>query len=335
MKQASQVMYRVLIVGCGNIAGGFDYAKKGDFWPLTHAGGYTRHGGFIITGCIDSDETTLKYFANYWNIHIAAKDFLELRSEAGTYDVISICSPTQFREEHLEEALRLRPRVILCEKPLTNGDVIAASRFVSQCKSQGTLLVVNYSRNWDPSIAELINDLNKGLWGAIRSVVGHYNKGILNNGGHMFDLLFRMLGPLELIAATQPSYDFWSDDPTLGVLLTAKEGLVPVYLNPTNASDYSYFELELICELGVIRMQSGGMSWQLRSVETSQQYSGYKTLGVPKSFEGRYVEAMAGIVDEVYQYLQNGAETQSGGDNALKVQLLCNQIKQMAQEKYN
>ena len=48
-------MHEVLIVGCGNIAGGFDHEQPGTDTPFTHAGAYCRHGGFALAACVEPD----------------------------------------------------------------------------------------------------------------------------------------------------------------------------------------------------------------------------------------------------------------------------------------
>jgi predicted dehydrogenase len=321
--------YKVLIIGCGNIAGEFDAHRSRNLPPLSHAGAYTKHEGFNIDACIDPNVNKLNNFAKRWNVKIAVQDFEELNSSPGDFDVISICSPTSLHEIHIQEALRLNPRLIFCEKPLTSN-IESSIRILNECKKNGIALAVNYSRHWDLSIAALIEDLKVGRWGKIRSVVGHYNKGMLNNGGHMIDLLLRILGPLNVVATAGVIYDFWPDDPTIGVLFSAISGRVPVYMGPADARDYSYFELELVCELGVIRMESGGLSWRIRGVKPSSQFNGYKELGVAQNIDGSYLDSMTSAVENIYQYLYGGAPIMCNGEDALQIQRVCHQIKMMA-----
>lgn len=321
--------YEVLIIGCGNIAGGFDDARALLLPPLSHAGAYTRHNGFRLRACVEPDDDRRQAFALRWGVAAQAASVAELRALPGTFDVISICSPTAFHHEHLAQALALRPRVIFCEKPLT-ADVDTAAQWVEDCRSQNVALVVNYSRRWDPVMAEVIGQLHSGRWGAVRSVVGHYNKGILNNGGHMVDLLLRLLGPLALVATASPAFDFWESDPTVAALLTAAEGTVPVYLNPAHARDFAYFELEVVCELGVLRMESGGMSWQYRDAVPSSQFAGYRTLNTARHVEGHYLESMERAIGELHAYLRDGTPVSSTGEEALRVQSLCTQIQREA-----
>lgn len=322
--------YRVLVIGCGNIAGGFDAERPAEALPLSHAGAYRQHGGFELAACADPDAKRVQAFAKRWDVPIAAADVASLNVTPGAFDVISICSPTTCHETHLQEALQLRPRLIFCEKPLTT-DLAAAHQWVAACQDHKVALAVNFSRRWDPSVDALICDVKAGRWGRVRSVVAHYNKGIMNNGGHMVDVLLRLLGALDVVATLNATHDFWPDDPTVATLLKTAEGGVPVYLNPADARDYAYFELELVCELGVIRMQSGGLTWQWREVTASAQFNGYKVLNAAEQTQGRYMESMLGAIDNIYQHIQTGAALACSGDNAIQIQSLCQQIKLMAQ----
>ena len=328
MLSSGTPVYQVLMIGCGNIAGEFDAHRSRNLPPLSHAGAYIKHGGFNIDTCIDPNVNKLNNFAKSWNVKIAAQDFEELNSLPGDFDVISICSPTSLHETHIQEALRLNPRLIFCEKPLTSN-IDSSIRLLEECKKKGVALAVNYSRHWDASVVTLIQDLKAGRWGKIRSVVGHYNKGILNNGGHMIDLLLRILGPLDVVATTGLTYDFWPDDPTIGVLFSAISGRVSVYMSPADDRDYSYFELELVCEFGVIRMESGGLSWRMREVLPSSQFNGYKELGIAQNIGGGYLDSMTSAVDNIYQHLYKGTPIRCSGEDALQIQRVCHQIKMM------
>ena len=325
----SSPLYDVLIIGCGNIAGGFDMSQAPHSLPLTHAGAYVGHGGFRLLACVDPDEVHRRAFAKHWSVEKHAANLTELVVSPGTFDVISICSPTALHDEHLEKALALSPKVIFCEKPLTSniGDAI---RLVGDCHAQGVSLAVNFNRRWDPSVDEVISQLKSNRWGAVRSVIGHYNKGIINNGGHMVDLLLRLVGPLELVNVTCVEFDFWESDPTVAALLTASNGAVPVYLNPGNAHDFAFFELEIVCELGVLRMHSGGMCWRFRDAVPSTKFMGYRTLETGNQVKGRYLESMALAIDNIYDCLQSGAIIRSSGEQAIQVQKLCSQIQREA-----
>ena len=243
----------------------------------------------------------------------------------GEFDVIGLCSPTYLHHHHLAAVLSLKPRLVFCEKPLTQ-DLWESTRWEQGCRAQGVTLVVNYTRQWDPSVNRLIDEVRGGHWGAVRSAVGYYNKGILNNGGHLVDMLLRLLGPLEVVAAATPVHDHWDNDPTVSGLLRSKEGQVPICLAPAHARDYALFELELVCEMGVVRMRDGGLQWDTRQAAASPHFSGYRALAPVDARDGDYLQAMTLAVTEIYQYLRHGMPTRSAAEHALAIQAICEQL---------
>lgn len=321
--------YDVLIIGCGNIAGGFDMGRPADLLPLSHAGAYMQHGRFQLVACVDPDSERRNAFAQHWAIATEAENIDDLAITSGAIDVVSVCSPTLLHRQHVEQALALQPRVIFCEKPLTL-DVADAKDLIRECQSRGVRLIVNYSRQWDRGLSALIDEIRSGKWGKIRSIVGHYNKGILNNGSHMVELLLRLVGPLELVTTSCSNYDFWETDPTVAVLLTANKAQIPVYLSPGNARDFAHFELELICEEGVIRMGSRGLMWHYRDAIPDPMFSGYRSLDTIRNVEGRYLETMSRAVDDIYTYLKTGKPAGHQNEYVLAVEELCMRIKRHA-----
>ena len=184
---------KTLIIGCGNIAGGFDVDQ--DSLPSTHVGAYKKHGKFDIIACVDPDKTKLDQFADYWEIENVFLNMKEVKASGLDFDVISICSPTSSHYDDVCNALKLKPKLIFCEKPLASKYEESVD-IKNKCKKAGVLLAVNHNRRWDPKVIELRNDIAAGRIGELRSVVGYYNKGILNNGSHMVDLLFNLFRSL-------------------------------------------------------------------------------------------------------------------------------------------
>jgi len=326
--------YRVLIFGCGNIAGNFDHGYKDNIkLPLTHAGAYSQHIGFSITGCVEPDSNKRSKFVSDWSIPKQAASIKELDSKPTDYDVISICSPTQYHIENIEEAITLSPKIIFCEKPL--GIEKNTNEFIKKILNSGINLVVNYSRRWDPDLAQIILDLEHGKWGRIRSVVGFYNKGIVNNGSHLIDLLLNIFQDLDLIAVTCAVIDYHETDPTVAALLKVPNSNISVYLCPANARDYAYFELEIICELGVIRMENGGLNWRYYKVYDNKTFTGYRTPSLYCKKSGRYIESMSRAVDQIYEHLEFGKKIETNLESSIKSELLCYQIKSQANNLLN
>ena len=321
---------QVLIVGCGNIAGGFDAERAATLPPLTHAGAFSRHGAFHISACVEPDADRRAAFMHRWGVKQGFADLSAVAAarQAGRYDVISLCSPTAAHAQHLESALALRPRLIFCEKPVT-PTVAQTAALGARWARAGIPLAVNHTRRWASDVQRLASELRAGTWGAVRSAVGTYNKGVLNNGSHMVDLLHQLLGPLTLLDAGLAVADFWPDDPTVPALLQTETG-VPVHLNTAHAGDGALFELQLVCEKAVITMEDGGLQWRLRRVKDSPHFAGYRVLDAGEQREGDYLKATSQAVDNLYQHLSGGAPLASTGHSALAAQRLCEQIRRKA-----
>lgn len=314
----------VLIVGCGNIAGGFDIADSDTV--LTHAGAYRRHGGFRLVGCVDPDADKRIGFQQRWQVEHAYASLPEALGSDTHYDVISICSPTPQHAADLRMVLCRSPRLVFCEKPLA-PDIEEATDLVAACSDADILLAVNYTRRWDPEISELKSGLARGTWGPVRSAVGYYNKGVLNNGSHMVDLLQHLLGPLELQAVGAARFDNSAEDPTVPALLVAANA-TPVHLCIGAASDYTLFELQIVTAKGVIAIEQGGFSWRERKVRESLRFAGYNDLGDATQRPGGYSMAMLAAAANIHDALTHGAGLASNGDTALAAQSICNLIRQ-------
>lgn len=322
------VPLQVLVVGCGNIAGGFDEARAAGGWPLTHAGAYRRHGGFRLAACIEPDAARRQAFMARWSVDKGYADLGDTEERAA-FDVISICSPTALHAAHLEQVLRLRPRLVFCEKPVTPS-ASATLEWVEAFERAGIAFAVNHTRRWAPDIVRLKDELAAGRFGALRSVVGHYNKGILNNGSHMVDLCRDLFGPLRALWAGGAVADFWPDDPTIAAMLATESG-VPVSLVPSHAADYALFELEIVTERGMLVMEQGGLAWRWREAAPSRQFAGYRSLADDVRTAGEYEQAMTAAAANIHATLAHGATPASTGRSAWEAQQLCETMRRMNQ----
>lgn len=316
----------VLIVGCGNIAGRFDQSRSKSDLPYTHAGAYVRDGRFNLSACVEPDDKRRADFMAAWGVPVGFRLMEEAMNSGYHFDVISICSPTACHAHDLEIALRLKPKLIFCEKPLT-ASLAQSERLVADCRKHNILLTVNYSRRFDPDVWKLQVDIQEGRWGQLRSIVGWYNKGILNNGSHMLDLLSLLIGPMEIVNVGKPIYDFFPDDPTVPVWLEGAEAL-PVQLVCGHAEDYAIFELQLLFSQGELTMEEGGMFWRERGVVDSASFKGYRVLDDGERRAGRYPRSMLQAAGNIYQATTEGKPLASTGETALVAQRICGQIMQ-------
>jgi len=315
----------VLIIGAGAIAGGYD-AERRQGPPLTHAGAFSADPRFRLAAVVEPDATRREAFQTRWSIPVGGATVADLAAEP--FDVVCVCSPTEHHAAHIEAALALKPRLIFAEKPAART-AAEAERLVQAAESAGVALAINYTRRWDAEVARVADELRGGRWGAVRSAVGVYTKGVVHNGGHMIDLLRRLLGELELRSTGAPSHDFWQDDPTVPAALVSGAG-VPVHLIPGHAGDYALFELTLVTEQGLIQMLDGGMGWRVRPAGDSAHFPGYRALEPGETRPGGYPLAMTNAVDNIARALIQGEPLACTGRDAVAAQRLCEQIRDRA-----
>jgi predicted dehydrogenase len=320
--------FKVLIVGCGNMAGGYDLHQPYDALPLGHAKAFSQHGGFEVTTCIDPNNGQRQAFQNHWQIPQGFASWCYLPHEVGAFDVISICSPTGLHAEDIQAALALKPRLIFCEKPVTLH-VAQTQQAVSDCERQQVLLAVNHSRRWSPEVRRLKQQLAQGQWGALRAVSAAYNKGMLNNGSHMMDLLLNLFGPLHITHVGQAMFDHLNADPTVDACLQTADG-VPIQLNVAHAQDYALFEMQIVTEKGVIAMEDGGARWRFRTAAPSAQLPGYNFLNHGEWVSPQGSPALRNAIANLYDSLTQGVALACTGSHALQAQTLCEQIQQRA-----
>lgn len=318
----------VLIVGCGNIAGGFDANRPSSDLPLTHAGAFSRNPGFALAACVEPNDAKREAFMARWNIPTGFASLTQAIAANLRPKVVSICSPTAAHANDIQTALALKPRIIFCEKPITMS-AGETEHWVNTCQQSGVLLAVNHTRRWAPDVIRLKTMLDSGEWGRLRSMNAVYNKGILNNGGHMIDLVQYLAGPLAVLCAGMPVRDHWSDDPTVPALMSTAEG-VPFSLNIAHASDYAIFELELVMANGVLTMENGGMNWRVRRTIQNPFFQGYHSLGPATETAGEYTLAMSAAVANVYGAATCGEPLASDGISALSAQRICQKIREAA-----
>lgn len=319
----------VLILGCGNIAGGFDANRTTGELPLTHAGAFCAHGGFRLAACVDPDAARRAAFRERWNVGADYCSMDVIPADGQHFDIISICSPTALHAEHLEAAIALAPRLIFCEKPVT-GSLAETAALVERCRLEGILLAVNHTRRWAPDVISLRDQLAAQTFGQVRSVTATYNKGLFNNGGHMVDLLRMLFGTLDVRWAGTPVHDLWPADPTVPAVLSSEAG-VPIYLATAHAADYALFELQIVAETAVLTMESGGASWRVRRAIDSPHFIGYKALSAGERIEGEYNFAMRNAAANIHNAVNSAMPLLSDGQSALAAQRVCQAILETAQ----
>lgn len=318
------MVHKVLIIGCGNIAGRLDETELNESSPpLTHIKAYKQNRHFLISGCVDPDVIRRTQFQEYWAVENSYATVIDAFQNDAEIDVVSVCSPTESHLEHLEQLLEFSPRLVFSEKPIGN-DVDKATDLLRRYSAKNIPLIVNYSRRFDESLAKLKSDFDAGRYGVLRSVSGFYNKGVVNNGSHLLDLLMYLFGDLTIDYIGRPIVDFKASDPTIPLVLSTR-GNIQISLCAGSAEDFSLAELSFVFSKAQITMMDGGLNWSHREVAESQLFSGYRVLQAPRFKPGMYLHSLKNAVANVHDVLTGRQAALCTGEDGLKVLKLCAQ----------
>jgi predicted dehydrogenase len=318
----------VLIVGCGQIAGGYD-ADHDDALVRTHAKALTRHGGFRLAACVDPDAERRGGFRRRWGV---AEDFAGLDAVAERrFDLACLCSPPEFHAAQLDTLLAMDVGMVFCEKPLTAA-IAESRRLVAAYAAKGRPLAVNYLRRWDPAVAELAAEIAAGHWGGLLSAEGLYTKGIFANGSHLIDLAHCLLGPLAPRGVTRVVADYLPHDPTLEGWLHTATG-APLYLRAGDCRRFTVFELDLLFEAGRVSFTESGFTIRRRRVVPDARFDGYRVLEAGESRPTGLGTAMLDAVGNLHRHHLAGEPLASTGVTALAAHDICAALMGMADDR--
>ncbi len=337
-------MQRVLIVGCGRIAGGFDEHRDPTLFALTHAGAYSKRDDVKVVACVDPNLELVKAFAQRWNIPAMYSSLAEI-PPTEQFDIISVCVPTAFHEETICQVLEFSPRALFIEKPISMS-AANSTELMSRCKDKGISVLVNYSRRWDMQVNTFFDELRSGKYGELRSVVAIYNKGIRNNGSHIIDLLLNLFGTLQPIwsevrlgssahetTAHETTAHETVLDPDINAILRGPNQ-ESIHLVCTDSTDFSQFELQILTSDAELRMLDGGARWSVRKKQASPEFSGYSRLGEEEYVSGGYLPVMEAAIKQLTSDVHANVLSYGSAESAVQVEELCEQLIRQAYEKH-
>jgi predicted dehydrogenase len=237
-------MWRVAIIGCGKIAGGYDERSGGDVCQ-THARACELLPQLKLVAVCDLDTTKAERFAGRWQASSFYSDVREMLAQTEP-DIVSICSPIHTHVEMLERCLEVPGlRAIICEKP-AGFHPKPLAKLLPKLEAAGIMLAVNYSRAYAPSIQDWRQRL-AALGGCVEATVD-YGKGIFSYGSHAIQWLAHWLGEITNIEVIGVSPERQNADPNVDATFWA--GATAVRLRGSTADR---FDVEFRCARGALR----------------------------------------------------------------------------------
>ena len=236
---------------------------------------------------------------------------------ATSVDVVVVASPTHLHAEAVQMALEFgRPKLILCEKPLSYT-LHEAQEIVDGCRRYGCLLYVNYPRRVDPGVLEVKRRLETGAIVSPMKGVVWYTKGLLHNGSHFANLFEFWLGPVQDFTVINVGRKLspFDVEPDVHVRYSGGE----VTFIAVKDEHFSLHEIQLAGANGCLRYLQGGMKILWQSVVPDQAFPEYNVLSSQVeeiSTEGATLQR--NVAEHVSACLLGKPSTLCSGDDALQ-----------------
>lgn len=296
--------YRAALVGCGRIGADINPPGVGSSRLGSHAAAYAASARVDLVAACDPDEGRRTEAQRRWNIpNVYATVDAMLAAEA--LDIVSVTTPTDGRPALLRQLLESgRVRAVLAEKPLA-GSADEASDLEVRTARAGVIGAVNYVRRYAPGYRRAVDDIQAGRLGDIQSVRGIYTKGLLNNGGHMLDLLRWLFGDPASIEVTG-AFEELPGDPTMSARL--RYAAFDATLEGLHYTEASIFELDVIGTRGRLVFADLGhrlLRWDVE--DTMAQYGFRQFSPEPRASNPGLDRALDAAVENLADALDGAA----------------------------
>jgi hypothetical protein len=286
---------RVVIVGCGRIAG--DFNDRGGR-VMTHAAAYRERGASLV-GCCDVDRARAAGFARRWEIEVSGDDLGAVLARTQP-QVVSVCTPPDDRAAVLETVFATRSvRAVLVEKPLATK-AAEAEQIRDLAREAGRPTLVNYFRAFDPFYRSLARDAAAGRFGRFGEGTLRYYGSALANASHLLERVVAMFGTPSAVKRLGGDH--------AAPLFELRIGDARVVAVPTEGARYSPIELDLLFEAHRVRVIDSERRVEVFQSRPDPDYEGFENLVPDAGWSGGVPshESILCAVDETLRAAAGG-----------------------------
>jgi predicted dehydrogenase len=315
---------RYSIIGCGNIAS--DYKNKQKIEGIyTHADAFSRIKAFKPIACFDLYYKKALKFKKKWGFENASSD-LNILNKLNN-ELIIVSANTSSHNSILNKILKIKnkPKIVLCEKPLTTNRK-QCLKIYNSFKKKKIILAVNFHRRWDQTIQKIKKDIQNNLYGKFRVGYCIYNKGLLNTCSHVIDLINLFFCKIKIIYVGKKIYDYDKFDPSVSFIINTKGADINFICSDNQ--DSNMLEIKLIFERKIIETYDGGISWIIKNNKDKNILSyDFSFYNYKKNiFKTTYKYAFLNLAKNIYNSIKNKKKILCSGKEALNVHTIVENI---------
>jgi hypothetical protein len=294
--------FNTVLVGLGKIGYSYDADIENSKVVLTHFKAIRESSTFSLVAIVEPDINKYQELDEEFESLIYA-DLKEIEVSK-QIDLVVVATPPETHVEVVKAALKLRPRVILLEKPVANSLADALEIFELTLKSE-VQIFMNYQRNYHLELRKLALDISQGKVQGPFVFTGWFNNGWINNCSHLLALYLGLFNTgfedLE-ISANRDALLAWNTSNCSAQFINLKD------------FDGAFFSFELIGKNKTYRYDSHFDTLRTSELTQSKLFLNEKSLAFP----GESIEMNEGnLLPKVYIQLENYLN----GDNSFTFSL--------------
>lgn len=280
---------------------------------LTHAHAYYAHPDIELIGVVDSDFEKAKQAGKKWDCSVY--DGINFAEE---FDIVSVCVPTENHAEILKEIIKLKPKLVIAEKPFC-ANLQEAEEIAGLYKQTNIPILINYTRRFDLIGSRILNEIKNGEYGEIYHARCLYGRGLKRDGCHAIDIFNWTLGTTDNAMTLNDIIDYLPTDPSYNMLLSYKK-CENVVMAAIDSRNYGLFEIEFATEKGIISFTKWGQHIHISTPEPEKTYGQYQSLIRNKEFIGSGLNmALYNMVQNAVDFLNGKAELKCTDKDAIEV----------------
>ena len=268
-------MFKAAIIGFGDI-GYFLSKDKKRKKTWSHFEAYNSIKDTKIDVIVESNQKKIDYVKKQYPKINVFKNIDELNNAKLNIDIISICTPTNTHFDILKKTLAMKPKIIICEKPICQS-LNEARKIVQLFKKKKIQIVVNHQRRFETNFLLAKKIIEKKKIGKILNINANYTSKIINIGTHLIDCL-------RMIVKTEPksTYSIFKKntnkkDPSVSGILSFHKN-IDCFIHSLG-NKYKYiFEIDIIGSKGRLRITNNGKKVELFQFKKIKNFEKYEEL---------------------------------------------------------
>ncbi|RAJ33470.1 Gfo/Idh/MocA family protein [Pedobacter cryoconitis] len=245
-------MYKVLVIGCGNIGSQYDMYNSE---IQTHVKAWSLKSEVDLFVYDLNAQLAVQVASQYQCEIVPIIDI----STLAKFDFVSICTPTNTHFELIEKAIAANVKIIICEKPISN-DLIDLEQIKKIYSKGQSKIIVNYIRRFLPAYGELKELIQSIIINeSVTNVSVRYQRGFVNNCSHAFDILEYLFDSsinLTDIQVHNKVFDHFKDDATLS--LQANWNDINFNILGLSNISFAHFEVDVYSKHYKISIKNSG-----------------------------------------------------------------------------